>query len=186
MSEFAKDLYESAGVIEPLEDNAVRMELDEANLLARSTFADDACQHAEVAGEGEWKTPKTSKKEKKKKKTPCDKLKPINIFQQIIAKATGVPTASSGSARDSTVYNSPSRNPYSPLSEDKDDDSKNPTILPITNIESSLPTNDQPTSGEASSVLEDKPEQKRDEEENTTSGTQEDPEKQDFHKAESE
>jgi len=185
MSGFAKDLYESAGVIEPSEDSAVRMELDEADLVARSTFADNAYQYAEVAGDREWKTPKTSKKEKKKK-TPCDKLKPINIFQQIIAKATGVPTASSGSASDSTVYNSPNQNPYSPLSEDKDDESKNPTILPITDIESILPTNDQPTSGEALSVLEDKPEQKRDEEEVTTSGTQGDPENQDFHKDKSE
>ena len=45
MSEFAKDLYESAGVIEPSEDDATRIQPEEANLLAGlagSTFADDA------------------------------------------------------------------------------------------------------------------------------------------------
>jgi len=185
MSEFAKDLYESAGVLESSEDNVVRMESDEADLLAISTFADDAYQCAEIAGDGEWKTPKTSKKDKKTK-TPCDKLKPINIFQQIIAKATGVPTASSGSASDSTVYNSPNRNSYSPLAEDKEDESENPTIMPITDIESIIQASDQPTSGEASNAPEGESEQKRDEEENTTSGTQEDPKNQDFHKAKSE
>jgi len=184
MSEFAKDLYESAGVTEPSEDNAVRMEPNENNLLAGSTFADDAYQYAEIAGDGEWKTPKTTKKGRKK--NPCDKLSLINVFQQIIAKATGVPVESSGSASDSTIYNSPNRNPYSPLSEDKNDDSENPTVLPITDIESILPANDQPTPVEASSVPEGESEQKRDEEENTISDTQEDPINQDFHKAESE
>jgi len=161
------------------------MESDEADLLAISTFADDPYQYAELAGDGEWKTPKTSKKDKKTK-TPCDKLKPINIFQQIIATATGVPVASSGSASDSTVYNTPNQNSYSPLAEDKEEDSENPTTLPITDIESILQVNDQPISGEASNAPEDESEQKRDEEENITSGTQEDPENQDFHKAESE
>jgi len=184
-SEFVKDLYESAGIIESIEDNTVCMESDEADLLAMSTFADDAYQYAELAGDGGWKTPKTSKKDRKKK-TPCDKLRPMNIFSQIIASATGVPVASSGSASDSTVYNSPSQNPYSPLAEDKEEDSENPTILPITDIESSLPANNQPTSGVASNAPEGESEQKRDEEENITSSTQEDPENQDFHKAESE
>jgi len=185
MSEFVKDLYESAGIVEPSEDNAMRTESDEADLLAMSTFANDAYQCAEVAGDGEWKTPKTSKKDRKKK-TPCDKLKPMNVFSQIIASATGVRVASSGSASDSTIYNSPSRNPCSPLAEEKEDESENPTILPIADIESSLPANDQPTSGAASTAPEGEPEQKRDEEENITSSTQGDPENQDFHKAESE
>jgi len=92
VSEFAKDLYESAGVIESSEDDAVCIEPDEADLLAGSTFADDACQHAQIAGDGEWKTPKTTKKGKKPK-NPCDKLSLINAFQQIISKATGVPVA---------------------------------------------------------------------------------------------
>jgi len=108
ISEFVKDLYESAGVIEPTEGDAVRVEPDEADLLAISTFTSDACQYAEVVGDGEWKTPKTSKKDRRKK-TPCDKLKPMNVFSQIIAVTTGVPVASSGSASDSTVYNSPNR-----------------------------------------------------------------------------
>jgi len=185
MSEFVKDLYESAGIMEPSEDNAIRMESDEADLLAVSTFVNDAYQYAEVAGDGEWKTPKTSKKDRKTK-TPCDKLKPMNIFSQIIATATGVPVASSGSASDSTVYNSPNRNPYSPLAEDKEDESKNPTIMPITDFESIIQTIGQPTSGGASNAPEGEPEQKRDEEENPTSVSQEDPEDQDFHKAESE
>jgi len=106
MSEFAKDRYKSAGIVEPTEDDAVGMEPDEADLLAISTFVNDAHQCAEVAGDGEWKTPKTFKKNRKTK-TPCDKLKPMNIFSQIIATATGVPIALSGSASDSTVYNSP-------------------------------------------------------------------------------
>ena len=62
MSEFAKDLYESAGVIEPSEDDAVRIEPAETQILTGSTFADDTWQHAEIAGDGEWKTPKTTKK----------------------------------------------------------------------------------------------------------------------------
>jgi len=170
MSEFVKDLYESAGIMEPSEDNAIRMESDEADLLAVSTFVNDAYQYAEVAGDGEWKTPKTSKKDRKTK-TPCDKLKPMNIFSQIIATATGVPVASSGSASDSTVYNSPNQNP---------------TIMPITDFESIIQSIGQPTSGGASNAPEGEPEQKRDEEENPTSVAQEDPEDQDFHKAKSE
>jgi len=185
ISEFVKDLYESAGIIESTEDNAIRTESDEVDLLAISTFVDDAYQYAKIAGDGEWKTPKTTKKDRRKK-TPCDKLRPMNIFSQIIATATGVQIESSGSASDSTVYNSPSRNPYSPLAEEKEGESENPTLLPITDIESSLPTNDQPTSGAASTVPEGEPEQKRDEEENITSSTQGDPENQDFHKAKSE
>jgi len=98
MSEFAKDLYESTRVIEPERDNATRTQPAEADLLAGSAFADDACQHAETAGDGEQKTPKTTKKGKKPK-NPCDKLSPINMFQQIISQATGVPVASSGSAK---------------------------------------------------------------------------------------
>ena len=94
--------------------------------------------------------------------------------------------ASSGSASDSTVYNSPNRNSYSPLSEDNNDDSENPNPSPITDIESSLAVNDQTTPREASSVHKDKPEQKRDEGDNAISSTQEDPVNQDFHKAESE
>jgi len=185
ISEFVKDLYESAGVTEPTEDDAVRMESDEADLLAISTFTNDAYQHAEVVGDGEWKTPKTSKKDRKKKSS-CDKLKPMNIFSQIIAATTGVPVALSGSASDSTVYNSPNRNPCSPLAGDKEDESKNPTIMPITDFESIIQSIGQPTSGGASNAPEGKPEQKRDEEENPTSVAQEDPEDQDFHKAKSE
>jgi len=185
ISEFVKDLYESAGVTEPTEDDAVRMESDEADLLAISTFTNDAYQYAEVVGDGEWKTPKTSKKDRKKKSS-CDKLKPMNIFSQIIAATTGVPVALSGSASDSTVYNSPNRNPYSRLAGDKEDESENPTIMPITDFESIMQSIRQPTSGGASNAPEGEPEQKRDEEENPTSVAQEDPEDQDFHKAESE
>jgi len=185
MSEFAKDRYKSAGIVEPTEDDAVGMEPDEADLLAISTFVNDAHQCAEVAGDGEWKTPKTFKKNRKTK-TPCDKLKPMNIFSQIIATATGVPIALSGSASDSTVYNSPNWNRYSPLAEDKEDESKNPTIVPITNFESIIQSIGQPTSGGASGAPEGEPEQKRDEEENPISDAQEDPMDQDFHKAESE
>jgi len=110
----------------------------------------------------------------------------MNVFSQIIAVTTGVPVALSGSASDSTVYNSPNRNPCSPLAGDKEDESQNLTIMPITDFESIMQSIGQPTSGEASSVPEGKPEQKRDEEENTTSVTQEDSKDQDFHKAESE
>jgi len=185
VSEFVRDLYESTRVIEPLGDNATSIQPLEADLLAGSTFANDACQCAEIAGDGEWKTPKTTKKGKKPK-NPCDQLTPVNMFQQIISKATGVPIASSGSASDSTVYNSPNRNSYSPLSEDNNDESKNPNIPPITDPESILPANDQPTPGEASNAHEDESAQKRDEGDNTISSTQEDPVNQDFHEAESE
>jgi len=185
MSEFVRDLYKSDGVIEPLGDDATSIQPPEVDLLAGSTFADDACQHAEIAGDGEWKTPKTTKKGKKPK-NPCDQLTPVNMFQQIISKATGVPMASSGSASDSTVYNSPNRNSYSPLSEDNNDESENPNVPPITDIESILPVNDQPTPGEASNAHEDESEQNRDEGDNAISSTQEDPVNQDFHKAESE
>jgi len=110
-------------------------------------FADDAYQHAEVTGDGEWKTPKTNKKWKKPKNL-CDQLSPYNVFRKVIDQVNGVPAASSGSASDSTAYNSPNQNSYSPLSEDKNDDSKNPILPPITDIESTLPVNDQPTPGE--------------------------------------
>jgi len=93
----------------------------------------------------------------------------------------------SDSASDSTVApDSPNHNPYSPLSEDKNDDSKNPILPPITDLESALPVNDQHTTGETPNALEDESEQKRDEGGNTISSNQEDPESQDFHKAESE
>jgi len=183
VSEFVRDLYESAGVIEPVGDDATNMQPPEADLLTGSTFAGDAYQHAETAGDGEWKTPKTSKKGKKPK-NPCDQLSPINAFQQIISKATGVPMASSGSASDSTVYASPNQNSYSPPSEDNDDESENANIPPITNIESILPVNDQPAPGEASNAHEDESEQKRDEGDNAISSAQEDQVNQDFHKAE--
>ena len=55
MSEFVRDLYESAGVIEPVGDDATSMQPNEADPLAGSTFAADACQCAEIAGDGEWK-----------------------------------------------------------------------------------------------------------------------------------
>jgi len=51
MSEFIRDLYESAGVIEPLGDNATSIQSAEVDLLAGSSFADDAYQHAEIAGD---------------------------------------------------------------------------------------------------------------------------------------
>jgi len=185
MSEFVRDLYESAGVIEPLGDDTTSMRPPKADLLAESTFASDAYQCAETAGDGEWKTPKTNKKGKKPK-NPCDQLSPLNVFHQIISKATGVPMASSDSASDSTVYNSPNRNSYSPLSEDNNDDGENPNPPPITDIESILAVNDQTTPREASNVHEDEPEQKGDEGDNAIYSTQEDPVNQDFHKAESE
>jgi len=53
-------------------------------------------------------------------------------------------------------------------------------------MESTLPANDQSTPRGASSAPEGESEQKRDEEENTISGTQGDPTDQDFHKAKSE
>ena len=120
MSEFVRDLYESAGVIEPLEGDTTSTRPPNTDPLAESTFANDAHQHAEIGGDGEWKTPKTTKKGKKPK-NPCDQLSPINAFHQVISKINGVPVASSGSASDSTVYNSPNRNSYSPLSEDNND-----------------------------------------------------------------
>jgi len=93
--------------------------------------------------------------------------------------------ASSDSASDSTVYNSPNRNSYSPLSEDNNDDG-DPNPPPITDIESILAVNDQTTPREASDAHKDEPEQKGNEGDNATSSTQEDPVNQDFHKAESE
>jgi len=63
---------------------------------------------------------------------------------------------------------------------------KPPAILPIIDTQSILPVNDQPAPGETSSVPKGESEQKRDEEENTISGTQEDPVSQDFHEAKSE
>jgi len=67
MSEFVRDLYESAGVTEPLEGDATSTRPPNADPLVGSTFASDACQCAEIGGDGEWKTPKTSKKVKKPK-----------------------------------------------------------------------------------------------------------------------
>jgi len=54
MSEFAKDLYKSAGVIEPSEDDATHMQPAEAEILAGSAFADHAHQHAEMAADVGW------------------------------------------------------------------------------------------------------------------------------------
>jgi len=205
ISEFVKDLYEAAGVKEPLEGDTTNTRPPNTDPLAESTFASDAYQYAEIGGDEEWKNPKTAKKAKKPKeigddeewktpktskkirkpKNPCDQLSPINFIQQIISKATGAQMESSGSASDSTTCKSPNRNPYSPLAEDNNDDSENPIPPPITDIESLLAISDQITPREASDVHEDEPEQKGDEGDNTISSTQEDPVKQDFHKAES-
>jgi len=185
MSEFVRDLYESAGVIGPLEDNAASIRPPNTDPLAESTFASNACQHAEIGGDEEWKTPKTTKKGRKPK-NPCDQLSAINVFHQIISKATGVPMESSGSASDSTVYKSPNRNSCSPLSEDNNDDSKDHNLPPITDIDSILPVGDQPTTREESNAHEDESEKKRDEGDDAVSSTQEDPANQDFHKAKSE
>jgi len=187
-SEFVRDLYESAGVIEPLEGDATSTQLPNTDPLAESTFASDACQCAEIGRDEEWKTPETSKRAKKPKKPkkPCGQLSPINTIQQIISKATGAQMESSGSASDGTTYKSPNRNIYSPLAEDNNDDSENPNPPPITDVESILAINDQFASREASDVHEDESEQKGDEGDITISSTQEDPVNQDFHKAESE
>jgi len=185
ISEFVRDLYESAGVIEPLEGDTTSTRPPNTDPLAESTFASDAYQYAEIGGDEEWKTPKTSKKAKKPK-NPCDQLSPINIIHQIISKATGAQMESSGSASDSTTYKSPNQNSYSPLAEDNNDDSENPNPPPITDIESILAISDQITPREASDVHEGESEQKGDEGDNTISSTQEDPVNQDFHKAESE
>jgi len=170
ISEFVRDLYESAGVKEPLEGDATNTQPPNVDPLAESTFASDACQCAEIGGDEEWKNPKTSKKAKKPKeigddeewktpktskkirkpKNPCDQLSPINIIEQIISKVTGAQMESSGSASDSTTYKSPNRNPYSPLAEDNNDDSENPIPPPITDIESILAISDQIASREAS------------------------------------
>jgi len=61
------------------------------------------------------------------------------------------------------------------VSEDKNDDKETPAILPITDTESILPVNDQPAPREASNAPKGESEQKRDEEENAISDTQEDP-----------
>ena len=195
LSEFVRDLYESAGVIEPEEGDATNIQPPEVDPLAESTFAGDACQYAEIGGDEEWKTPKgddeewktpkTSKK-RRKPKNPCDQLSPINYIQQIISKATGAQMESSGSASDSTTYKSPNRNSYSPLAGNNNDDSENPIPPPITDIESVLAISDQIAAREASDAHEDESEQKGDEGGNTISSTQEDPVNQDFHKAESE
>jgi len=113
MYEFAKDLYKSAGVTEPSEDNATRTQPAEAEILGTSAFADDPHQHAEIAVDKEWKTPKTTKKNKQPK-NPCGQLSPIVAFKQVISKVTGAPPTSSGSASDSTVCNSPNQNSHSP------------------------------------------------------------------------
>jgi len=206
MSEFVRDLCESAGIIEPLEGDAANTQPPNADPLVESTFASDAHQHVEIGGDEEWKKPKTSKKAKKPKETgddeewktpktskkirkpknPCNQLSPINVIHQIISKATGAQMESSGSASDSTTYKSPNRNPYSPLAEDNNDDSENPNPPPITDIESILAISDQIAPREAPNVHEDESEQKGDEGDDAISSTQEDPVNQDFHKAESE
>jgi len=159
--------------------NTVETELVAAHeavgLITGSTFADDANRTAKVTGGGEWKTPKI-----KRPKNPCNKLSPYHMWRKLSGQA-------SESASDSTVTpDSPNHNPYSPLSEDKNDDSENPILPPITDLESALPVNDQHTTGETPNAPEDESEQKRDEGGNTISSNQEDPESQDFHEAESE
>jgi len=173
MSEFAKDAYESATVTDPGHDlSAPTVDTAQAKLIANhdsvkleagNTFADDANQTAQVTGSGEWKTPKQVGR---KQKGLCSQLSPYNLWK----KGRGPP---SDSGSDSTVApGSPNHNPYSPLSDDKEDDSENPLLPPITDIESALPTNDQQVTGETSNAV--------------NTGNQEDPESQDFHEAESE
>ena len=110
MCEFAKDLCTSAGVIEPSENKTTRMQPSEAEVLATSSFADDACQHAEIARGNEWKIPKTKKKDKKSK-NPCNQFSPVTVVKQVVSRVTGVPPTSSGSASDRTAY---SPNQHSP------------------------------------------------------------------------
>jgi len=189
MTEFAQDFYESGGVTDPGHDlttptvGTAQAELiaihDSVALAAGNTFADDANQTTKVTGGGEWKTPKHKDK---RTKNLCSQLSPYNLWK----KGTGQ-ASDSASASDSTVApDSPNHNPYSPLSDDKEDDSKNPLLPPITDIESALSVNDQHVTGETPNALEDESEQKRDEEGNVITGNQEDPESQDFHKAGSE
>jgi len=185
MSEFTQDLYESAGVTDPGHDlttptygtaQAKLIAIHESvGLVTGTTFADDANQTTKVTGGGEWKTPRI-----KRPKNPCSQLSPIYMWKKVTGQA-------SDSASDSTVApDSPNHNPYSPLSDDKEDDSENPVLPPITDLESALSVNDQHVTGETPNALEDESEQKRDEGGNVISGNQEDPESQDFHKAESE
>jgi len=170
MSEFAKDAYESAMVTDPGHDlSAPTVDTAEAELIAAhnladleagNAFADDADQTPQVGGSGEWKTPKPRDR---KPRGICSQLSPYNWDKG--------QTSDSGS--DSTVApGSPNHNPYSPLSDDKEDDSENPLLPPITDIESALPDNDQLVTNETSNDV--------------NTDNQGDLESQDFHKAESE
>jgi len=170
MSEFAKDAYASATVTDPEHDiskptvSTAEAELiaaqELAELAAENTFAEDADQTPTVRGSGEWKTPKIRR--------PKNLCSPQNLWK----RAMGQPL-DSASASDSTVApESPNHNHYSPLSDDKEDDSENPVLPPITDIESAMPGNDQLVTEETSNDV------------NTSN--QEDPESQDFHKAVSE
>ena len=94
---------------------------------------------------------------------------PQNIWKKYV---TGQPL-DSASASDSTVApDSPNHYPYSPLSDDKEDDSESPHLPPITDIESALPGNDQLATNETS--------------DDVNTGNQRNLESQDFHEAESE
>jgi len=186
VSEFAEDLYKSAGVIDPGHDlttptvGTAQAELiaihDSVALITGNTFADDANRTAEVTGSGEWKTPKVKDK---RPKNPCS---PYNLWKRV----TGQPPDSASASNSTVAPDSPNHNPYSPLSDDKEDDSENPILPPITDIESALSAKDQQVTGGTPNAPEDESEQKGDEGGNVISGNQEDPESQDFHKAESE
>jgi len=170
MSEFAKDAYASATVTDPEQDiSKPTVSTAEAELIAAhdldeleagNTFADDADQTPHVRGSGEWKTPKVRDR---KPGGICSLLSPHNWRKG----------QNSDSGSDSTVVpGSPNHNPYSPLSDDKEDDSENPVLPPITDIESAMPGNDQLVTEETSNDV--------------NTGDQGDLESQDFHQAESE
>jgi len=138
MSEFVKDLYESAG-IEPTENKTTSIEPAEAEIMATSSFADDACQCAEIAGDGDWKIPKNNKKNRKPN-NPFGQFSPVAMLKHDVARATGIPNPSSGSVSDSTAC-SPGQNGSSPLAEEKNDDIESPGVQPTSEkpIDPNLP-----------------------------------------------
>jgi len=136
-----------------------------------------------VEGKEGWKTPRTHKK-LKKPTGPCGEFSPIALVEKAVTKTTGAQHSSSGSACDITTCNA-NRNSFSPLSEDRKDDSETIAVLQIDDIESMLPVGDRVTSRATSNASDDKSEQKGGKADDATSGAQEHPTEQDFHKAES-